>query len=88
MYTLDLDKLTGRELRDINRATGLSLAVLFDDDGPHDFERQIVLYWIARRRQEPGYTYDQALDETLDAYQEIEVSGEVGAQPDPTDAAS
>lgn len=53
--TFDQMSMTGRELKDMQKVT----------DGPEDPTQVSAMYWIAKRREEPSFTFDQALDVPL-----------------------
>lgn len=51
----DQMSMTGRELKDMQNVV----------DGPEDPTQVHALYWIAKRREEKSFTFDQALDTPL-----------------------
>ncbi len=58
-----VEELTGRDVLDIEAAIGKSFS---DAAEAGDMMIGFALYWVARRRNEPGYTYDDALGETVE----------------------
>jgi deferrochelatase/peroxidase EfeB len=53
--TFDQMSMTGRELKDMQKVT----------DGPDDPTQVSALFWIAKRREDKTFTFEQALDASL-----------------------
>jgi len=58
-----VEELTGRDVLDIEAAIGKSFSEAAEAG---DMMIGFALYWVARRRNEPGYTYADALGETVE----------------------
>ncbi|MDP8930461.1 MAG: hypothetical protein M3O70_18310 [Actinomycetota bacterium] len=56
---ISLDDLTSDELLDVEDATGKTVAELFPGGTP-SYRGVLALYWAARRRQEPSFSWDDA----------------------------
>lgn len=64
---LDVDDFTGDELVAIEDATGKVIGELFPDGKPS--ARGIyAAYWVIRRREDPAFTYQEALKTKLTAF--------------------
>jgi hypothetical protein len=93
--TIDLDslRLTNRDARDFKRVTGKSIAVAFEGaDSPEwqrdpDWDAIAALTWILVRKQQPEFTYEDALDTPLDSDILFGLASQV-PPPDPTPAPS
>jgi len=58
-----VEELTGRDVLDIEAAIGKSFSEAAEAG---DMMIGFALYWVARRRTETGYTYADALGETVE----------------------
>lgn len=96
--TLDLSsvKLTNRDMIDFKRTTGKSLPQAFNAEAvaqwqasnDPDFEAIAALTWVLMRKQDPAFTYEDALDSTIDSSELLEVIQAMGATLDPTPPAT
>ena len=59
---MKVEELTGHDIQDIEQALGKSFS---DAAEAGDMLVGYALFWVDRRRTEPGYTWDQALGETM-----------------------
>lgn len=82
-HTINLNglKLTPRDFVDFKRVTGKSIKKVFSEenraamvDDP-DFEAIAAFSWIIIRKENPDFTYDDALDAEIDAESFIGIAG-------------
>lgn len=62
--TLSADDLSFRELRDLEREVGRPFGELFPEGKP-SAEGLAGMFWLAQRRTNPAFTFDEALDTKL-----------------------
>lgn len=74
--TLDLDELTIGEIIAIEMKTEVPFDELFQEGKPKGLAFQAAA-WIVKRREDPAFTFEQALDLTIDF-----------AEPDPLENGS
>ena len=69
---LDDLKLTNRDMVDFQQSAGKSITKAFSGDD-EDWMAITALFWILKRKQQPDYTFDDALDAeiTEDEYQSL-----------------
>jgi len=67
--------LTGREIRDLERAQSVSFMALQRkmSSGAESFDLPwdtlLALVWVMHRREDPSFTFDQALDLRIDEWE-------------------
>ena len=81
---LNLSTVNGREIADMEREAGASLETLQDRQG----ELTIGMNWIAARRKNPTITYAEVGEWTFHKLNSLEVTGALGEEPPPIEAAS
>lgn len=64
---MEMNDLTMRELRDLQKALGIG-ADEFDKDA---FGLAAGIAWLVKRREDPKFTFDDALDLTQEQLSEI-----------------
>lgn len=57
------EELTGHEILDVEKVLGTTFAQAAEDG---NLMVGYAIFWVARRRDDPTFTYDQALDESLE----------------------
>ena len=83
-------RMTNKDMVDFKRITGKSMALAFKDaDSPEwaadpDFEAITALTWVLARKQNPGFTYEDALNAEVDAPLLVEAVKHLNPTPAPT----
>jgi hypothetical protein len=65
---IDVDKLTFREILDIEEKAGLDIAEVFRMRSTRGIAAMV---WVVRRREEPDFTWDNALELNIGATDEV-----------------
>lgn len=61
---IDVDKLTFRELLDVEEKAGLEIGKVIESGS---MRGMAALVWVVRRREDPQFSWDDALDLPLEA---------------------
>lgn len=78
----DINSLTVGDMADVERISGVSLTAMGDSDAPKA-GLFMALAYVARRREDPAFTLDDAKAMTINEIGEILGTGVV-TEPDPT----
>ena len=84
----DLSTLKAREIRDLEVQLDVPISKMFGDETPSEMNVMIGIYWIATRRKDPTFTFEQAEDVNFRELEAMELEGSVFSPPDPPEAAS
>lgn len=84
----DFNSLTGREVSMIEELSGISITRLSDDEAPKG-KFLSAIYFVAKRREVPGFKFNDALDTRIDeqnAYLGLNVEDEESEEAGESDA--
>ena len=81
---INLSKLSGGEISDIEVATGYGMRDLMDMEGT----LLIGIHYVAAKRKNPGWTYEESRDIPLTELNKLEVTGSLFGEVDPPEAAT
>lgn len=84
---MDVSQLTLGEVAKVEELSGLSISAIADDDKPKGLALA-ALAFVARRRVEPGFAWNDALDLTFADAQQILGLSEATDPTSPSDADS